>query len=504
MNEILTSRKLSKSYGPTHALRDVSISITQGEKIAILGANGAGKSTLMKVFSGAVQPDNGTMELNGSSYAPKTPNEAIVKGVSTIYQEPFFFPHLSVLENLLMGQAMQARKGLLSLKELTKQASELISQVSLEPKILKKNMSSLSLAEQQLILIARSVDQNVKLLILDEPTTILTDTEASRLFAIVDNLAISGTSICYITHRFDELDRVADRFIVMRDGEISGELQEPDKARILKMMGTETSMTSSRAMPPAMAQESKLDSNGSEMLTVSNLTAQGKFNDVSFTVGSGQIVGFYGLIGSGRTEVAKAIFGELPLQSGSINFKGKPFVPRSARRSMEAGLAYLTEDRKTQGIFKFLSIRENITISIIARLQSFGIIKKPAEIEASNQAVSRHAIKTQDVNNLITSLSGGNQQKVLLARLLISNAELFILDEPTRGIDVKTKSEIHDAIIEVARNGNAVLLITSELPELVRLSDVVHVLRKGEIIASYSNSAINEKDILSSATALSA
>lgn len=502
MNFILTSRNIKKSFGSTHALRDVSLNISKGERIAILGANGAGKSTLMKVFSGVVQADSGSMELNQQSYSPKTPYEAISQGVSTVYQEPFFFPHLSVLENLLLGKGMPSKKGLLNSKDLIDKASELISKVALESKILVKKMGSLSLAEQQLILIARSVEQNTTLLILDEPTSILTGTESARLFNIVNKLALSGTSVCYITHRFDELEKVANRFIVMRDGEISGDINEANRDKILDMMGTKESFDISNASSSTPKPKKPINKNGAKILSISNLTSNGKFEDISFDVKLGQVVGIYGLIGSGRTEIAKSIFGELPINAGTIKYKEKMFTPKSGKNCIENGITYLPEDRKTQGIFQFLSIRKNISISILSKISSFGVIKSYFEKKISQDAIVKYSIKTNDVENIITSLSGGNQQKTLFSRLLTSKPDLLILDEPTRGIDVKTKFEIHDKILEIAADNTAILLITSELPELLYLSDEVHILRQGKIVSSFSKEDLNEKDILSSATGI--
>jgi ABC-type sugar transport system ATPase subunit len=499
MNNVLTSRNLNKSFGSTIALRDVSFSISAGERVAVLGENGAGKSTLMKIFSGAILPDSGSMSLFDNDYSPKTPKDAISNGVVSVYQEPFFFPPLTVIENLLLGQNMKSKVGFLNQKYLNNRARYLISKVKLPESILGKKMGSLSLAEQQLILIARAVEQETKLLILDEPTSILTDTEAERLFRIVNDLATNGTAICYITHRFDELERVADRFVVMRDGEVTGDLLEPSREKILKLMSesdsTHFDFSQKITIPKTVISRKSV-------LKVSNLSSNERFHEINFEVKQNEIVGLYGLIGSGRTEIAKAIFGEFPINSGLVHFNERIYIPVSSSQALTKGIAYLPEDRKTQGILQYLSIDRNITISILHKIRTCKVIKRKKEFEKSSEAINRFSIKTNNSKNLITSLSGGNQQKTLLSRLFLTLPKLMILDEPTRGIDIGTKNEVHNLILDIAQNDTAILLITSELSELVKLSDKVVVLRRGKVIVTLNKEEINEERILAAATGI--
>jgi ABC-type sugar transport system ATPase subunit len=499
MNNVLTSRNLYKSFGSTIALRDVSFSISTGERVAVLGENGAGKSTLMKIFSGAILPDSGSMSLFDNDYSPKTPKDAISDGVVTVYQEPLFFPHLTVIENLLLGQNMKLKMGFFDEKYLNDRASYLISKVKLPENILKKKMGSLSLAEQQLILIARAVEQETKLLILDEPTSILTETEAERLFRIVNDLAAKGTAICYITHRFEELERVADRFVIMRDGEVTGDLFELSREKILKLMSGSNSKNFEFSKKTSIP---KINESSKSVLKVSNLSSHGGFHEINFEVKQNEIVGLYGLIGSGRTEIAKAIFGEFPINSGLIHFNESIYIPVSSGQALAEGIAYLPEDRKTQGILQFLSIDRNITISILHKIRTFKVIKRKIEFKKSSEAINRFSIKTNDSKNLITSLSGGNQQKTLLSRLFLTLPKLMILDEPTRGIDIGTKNEVHHLILDISGKGTAILLITSELSELIKLCDKVVVLRRGKVIETLNKEEIDEERILAAATGI--
>jgi len=495
---VLVATSISKSFGATKALSDVDFSLWPGERVAIIGENGAGKSTLMKIFAGVYGPDSGSMSLNRSPYAPPSPTAAIAAGVATVYQEPSAFGHLTVLENLFMGRHETLRFGVLDRKAMARSAKSLLEMLGIPTKLLEREMRTLSLAEQQLVLIARAVSREAKVLILDEPTSILTDSEAARLFALVDNLSASGTAICYITHRFDELDRVADRFVVLRDGQNAGEVTHPDKNAILDMMGSRSVTQTAEAR---VAEGADLAGKGSPetLLVVDGLSSAGHFSDISLAVGKGEIVGLYGLVGAGRTEVALALFGELPINSGRITFNAKPFNPASSRQALAAGIAYLPEDRKTQGIFQFMHVGENISAAVLGVLARWGVLSRLRERKVVAEAMKTLAVKAAGPKTEITSLSGGNQQKVMLARLLATKPALLILDEPTRGIDVRTKQEIHENIRDLARAGVAVLLISSELPEIMALSERIHVLHEGRMVRILDRTEITEARILQAA-----
>jgi ABC-type sugar transport system ATPase subunit len=504
----LSATGLTKRFGATRALTDVTFSIQPGERVAIMGENGAGKSTLMKLIAGVYLPDGGVMTLGGEPYAPASPTDAIRAGVSTVYQEPSGFPHLTVMENLFMGRQATRALGWLDKKTMAKEAADLLDRLQLPARLLKRRMGDLSLADQQQILIARAVANDARVLILDEPTSILTNTESERLFTLVDQLSAAGTSICYITHRFDELERVADRFVVLRDGQNSGETVDADREGLLRMMGSVSAVTvtddGALVATPSATSAAAVDAAAAPILTVDRLSSAGTFSDISFTVRPGQITGLYGLVGAGRSELALAICGELPIDSGTIQFHGEPYQPHSSRTALEKGIAYLPEDRKTQGIFPHLSVGDNLSAAALRSVSRGGIVTTAGERDLVATWMDRLSIKAEAPSSPITSLSGGNQQKVLLARLMATNPQLLILDEPTRGIDVGTKREIHRRIRELAGTGIAVLLISSEMSELLELAETVHVLHEGRLTWSARGTDITETAVLRAATGAAA
>ena len=498
---VLRVAGISKAFAGTKALSEVDFEIHAGERVAVMGENGAGKSTLMKVFAGVHRPDHGVMLLEGEDYSPRTPIDAIRAGVNTVYQEPSGFGHLTVLENLFMGrQHVRPPFGILNKKSMEGEAVELLERLTLPASLLKRQMGRLSIAEQQQVLIARAVSNEAKLLILDEPTSILTAGEAERLFELIDSLSASGTAICYITHRFDELERTADRFVVLKDGRNAGQIDVPDKERLLRMMGSMSSadLVQAEVGNEKIARERAARSE-EPVISVSGLGSAGLFDDVSFEIHPGQIVGLYGLVGAGRTEVALSIFGEMPVNAGSITYRGAPFGPRSARDSLERGIAYLPEDRKSQGIFQYLTLSENLVSAVLGRIGGAGLLSNRKENGLVSRWAERLSIKSAGMGVLISSLSGGNQQKVLLARLIATEPKLLLLDEPTRGIDVATKHEIHRDIRQLADDGMAVLLISSELGELLELSEEVHVLHEGRVSATLVGAEITEESVLRAA-----
>jgi ABC-type sugar transport system ATPase subunit len=504
---LLTARGLTKRFGATKALTDVDFDIHAGERVAIMGENGAGKSTLMKLIAGVYTPDAGSLTLGGDAYAPATPTDAIRAGVSTVYQEPSGFSHLTVLENLFMGRQTTRALGWLDKKSMGREAGELLARLQLPTRLLKRRMGDLSLADQQQVLIARAVANEARVLILDEPTSILTDTESERLFQLVDQLSAAGTAVCYITHRFDELERVADRFVVLRDGQNSGETDDPDREGLLRMMGSVSSVAVGADGGLVATPDDVVDAaapTSAPVLVVDALSSEGIFRDISFAVRPGQITGLYGLVGAGRSELALAICGELPIDTGTIAFQGKPYRPHSSRTALEQGIAYLPEDRKTQGIFPHLSVGDNLSAAALRGVSRAGFVSTAGERDLVATWMDRLSIKAETPASPITSLSGGNQQKVLLARLMATNPQLLILDEPTRGIDVGTKREIHRRIRELAATGIAVLLISSEMAELLELSDTVHVLHEGRLTWSAVGSEITETAILRAATGAAA
>ncbi|MEO3791468.1 sugar ABC transporter ATP-binding protein [Nonomuraea sp. B10E15] len=490
MRPILSASGLSKSFGATTALDDVGFTLGAGERLAVLGENGAGKSTLIKIIAGVYPPDGGEMVLDGAPHRPASPGAALAGGVSVVYQEPSFFPRLSVLENLYVGREPRDRAGQVDWRRMRGRGEELFRRLDVPVELLTRRMDALSLAEQQLALIARAVDVEAKVLILDEPTSILTDAEVRRLFLIVQRLSEAGVGVLYITHRFEELEHVADRFIVLKDGRLAGDLpaSEADHDRILEMMSGRP-VNSAISRSPARP--------GPVMLETSGLTVPGAVSDVDLTVRGGEVVGLYGLVGAGRTELALTVFGVLRPSAGTMRVDGEPHTPRGPRDAMARGIAYLPEDRKTLGIFPGMDTLSNITaVKLPDLLGRLGVIRRAEERELATSWIDRLRIKAPSPAFPVTGLSGGHQQKTLFARQLATEPKILILDEPTRGIDVATKTDIQQRLVEVARDGTAVLVVSSDLPELLAVSDRVYVMREGRMAAELSGDDLTEDAVL--------
>jgi len=481
---------ITKRFGATAALSDVGFDVAEGERLAVLGENGAGKSTLMKILVGAHKADEGSIELDGQNYAPSSPAAAMAAGVSIVYQEPSFFAHLSVLENFYVGREISDRMGNLSWAAMREHASLAFRELELDPRLLTRTMGSLSLAEQQMVLIVRAVDIKCRVLILDEPTSILTASEANKLFATVDRLAANGVTILYITHRFDEIPKVADRVVILRDGALVADLATADATQeviVERMSGRQARRVTRRT--------ARVDRD--ILLSVRGLTRQGEFSGVDLDLEEGEIVGFYGLVGSGRTELALAIFGDTRADSGEMKLRGNPYKPRSPQDAISKGVAYLPEDRKTQGIFQYMSTGQNLVAASLNSHSTTGGLLKAKELKAvAAHGIDTLRIKAPTPNFPVLGLSGGHQQKTLLARWLATEPQLLILDEPTRGIDVGTKAEIHAEILRLADAGIGIIMISSELPELFAVADRIDILREGRIVKSLRGQEVNESAVL--------
>ncbi|MFC7110469.1 sugar ABC transporter ATP-binding protein [Nonomuraea rubra] len=395
-----------------------------------------------------------------------------------------------MLENLFVGREPRDRLGQIDWRGMRERGKELFERLGVPADLLHRRMDALSLAEQQLALIARAVDVDAKVLILDEPTSILTDAEVRRLFRIVQRLSEAGVGILYITHRFEELEHVADRFIVLKDGRLAGDLpaSAADHDAILEMMsGRPVNATISRAPSEP----------GPLVLEADGITVPGSLSGVGLTVRAGEVVGLYGLVGAGRTELALTVFGMLRPSAGSMRVRGEPYRPRSPRDAMARGIAYLPEDRKTQGIFPGMDTMSNLTaVRLPALLGRLGVIRRSQERELASTWVRSLRIKAPTLDFPVTGLSGGHQQKVLFARQLATGPAILILDEPTRGIDVATKTDIQQRLVEVAREGTAVLVISSDLPELLAVSDRVYVMREGRMAAELQGDDLTEDGVL--------
>jgi len=488
---LLEATSLSKSFGATVALRDVHLVVYPGERVAVVGENGAGKSTLMKILAGVIAPDDGHLSLSGVEYRPVSPGDAIAAGVSIVHQEPTFFAQLSVLENIFMGRELKTRWGQLRWAAMRAAGRGLFEKLRLPVGLLERKMDSLSLGEQQLALIARALHQDAQLLILDEPTSILTDPEVELLFTLVEEHIAGGGGLLYISHRMNEFDRVADRIVVLKDGRVVATLRadQADERHLIQLMSGREALAYTREPHPATRSPQPV-------LSVRGLRLTGVYEDVDLDVHGGEIVGLYGLMGSGRTEVALSVFGHLRPDAGQIVLNGRPTKLSSPAQAIRHGIAYVPEDRKLLGLYPWMTVGANLSTVMVPKLTRRGLINRRSERRTVLEGYESLSIKSSSPDESIQNLSGGNQQKVLLARWLASHPRLLMLDEPTRGIDVGTKTGLHHHIRHAADEGMAILLISSELLELLALSDRVYVLRKGRIVTELPGGLNSEQAVL--------
>jgi len=488
---ILNLKNISKSFGGVQALEDVSIQVGKGEVHAIVGENGAGKSTLMKIIAGVLHPDTGTIDFESQQIHFDGPRDAANLGIAIVYQELIFFRELSVVENIYLGDEIKNKHGVLDWEAMTKGAAEAVQKMGLPVDIIYKTMSDLMLGSQQLILIARSIHKNAKVIILDEPTAILSQAETELLFNTIKDLKQQGVSIIYISHRLEEIFHIADKISVLRDGKKVAEYKIDEATEdklVLSMTGRKFSFD---------IQKKPNNRRKDPVLKVKNLSRAGFYQNISFEVKPGEILGFYGLVGAGRSEVVKAIFGEMLPDDGEIIYKGKKFSPRNSRDAIDKKIIYVPEDRRHQGLFLIRAIQDNLTAGILRSVSSkIGIINNREEKKLAQSQLERLKIKASSLSAHVSSLSGGNQQKVVLGRGLSHQPELLILDEPTHGIDVGTKSEIHKLVLSLAENGIAIILISSELPEVLALADKILVMHEGNLMGYLDRREATEELIL--------
>ncbi len=471
---LLQLDSIKKSFLAVRALKGISFSLQAGEVHALLGENGAGKSTLIKVITGAHQPDEGTISINGEIADKLTPSSARKLGIAAIYQQPALFPDLTVAENIALG--LETPKGLRKVQwqERRARALELLKRIGAEIDP-DTEIRELSMPQQQLVEIARSVGTGARILIMDEPTASLTHKEVHLLFAVIRELRKSGVGIIYISHRLEEIFTVADRVTVLRDGESVGthSVGDINEAKLIQMMvGREVS-----AIYPAAENEP-----GAAVLSLQKLgcSASG-IHDISFEVRAGEIFGLAGLVGAGRTELARILFGITPADAGEISLDGKTIHIRSPRDAISFGIGYVPEDRRRHGVILDMPVAANATMSIHSRLFPWSWLRFGDERDLAAGYIRDLAIKTYSPDSLVSTLSGGNQQKVALARWLAVGPKVLILDEPTQGVDVGAKSEIHKLIRRLASQGLAVIMISSDLPEILGMSTRIAVMRGGTI-----------------------
>jgi len=482
---------ISKSFGGVHALQDVHFEIFPGEVHALLGENGAGKSTLIKIITGVYQPDAGELFLDGQPIHFSNTRAAQEHGVAAIYQEPSLFPDLDIAENIMIGRQPMGRMGV-DWKRMYQDASALLRRLgmALDP---RTKARELSVAQQQVVEIARALSINAKVLIMDEPTSSLTQHEVDELFTIVRQLRASGTAIVFISHRLEELFALADRVTTLRDGAYVGTRAMADVTtdELIRMM---VGRTLGELFPKQAVAA------GEVVLEVSGLGVAGSFADVSFELRRGEILGMAGLIGAGRTNVARALFGIEPATTGTIKLDGKVVTIRSPDAAMALGIGYVPEDRKEHGLVLAMSIADNITLPVIATFARGGWLDAKRERAAAADGAKQLEVKMASVEQQAGQLSGGNQQKVVLAKWLGTRPRVLILDEPTRGIDVGTKAAVHALMSSLAAQGLAILMISSELPEILGMSDRILVMREGRLTGSFSRAEATQEQLMAAAT----
>ena len=482
----------SKTFGPVIALADGTIELRGGEIHALVGENGAGKSTLVKILAGLYHPDAGEFRVAGRPVAFRTVADSKAAGISVIYQEPTLFPDLTVAENIFVGRQPRGRLGLISRATMRERARDLFSQlgVPIDP---DRIADGLSIADQQIIEIAKAISLDAKVLVMDEPTAALSGVEVDRLFLVARTLRDQGAAILFISHRFDEVFALCDRVTVMRDGRYiqTHEISSTSVDEIVReMVGRDIA----QLFPKEPAEI------GDVVLRVDGLSRAGVFDDVSLSVRSGEIVALSGLVGAGRTEVARAVFGIDAYDSGTVTFRDKPLKQRDPMAAITAGIGFVPEDRRKQGLVMDLSVGRNATLTLRHALARFGIISGRREREAARTWTQRLQVKSGSLDLPVSTLSGGNQQKVVLAKWLATEPTLLIVDEPTRGIDVGTKAEVHRLLSELAGRGIAILMISSELPEVLGMADRVFVMREGRVTAEIARADATAEAVMHAST----
>lgn len=492
MAEVLLDIKgLEKTFPGVRALKGVNLTVNKGEIHALMGENGAGKSTLIKVLTGIYQKNGGTICFDGEEINAKTPIEANEKGISTIYQELNLVLFQTVYENLFLGREPRTKFGSIDRKAMISEAKRILEELGIEIDVTRP-LKNYSTAFQQMVAIARAVSINAKLVIMDEPTSSLDTHEVQVLFRIIRQLKSKGISVIFISHKLDEIFEICDRLTVFKDGEYVGDydIGELNQLKLISLMvGKDTVELERNKQGYEFA-------NAKVIAEMKDIRQGMRLNGINIEIKQGEVVGLAGLLGSGRTELAQVLFGSGMPDNGEIFWWGEKAGIHSPADAIKKGMGFCTEDRKTEGIIPHLSVRENITIALLPKLNSFGFVKTKEQDEIVRSYIDRLKIKTPTPEQAICNLSGGNQQKVLLARWMCMNPKLMILDEPTRGIDVGAKAEIEQLIQEFSKSGISVLMISSEIAELERNCDRIIVMREGRVIGELAGDQISQDKVM--------
>ena len=487
--KILEVEHVSKNFYSTHALTDVSFDLEEGEVLALAGENGAGKSTMMNILLGSFPPSSGSMKLRGAPYEPKNPSDALSKGISMIHQELCLVPSMTVADNVWIGRCKRFSRGPIYVPSLCEQETQKLFDeygIELNPRELVKNLST---AQMQMVEIARAISYGSKIVIMDEPTSALSDKEVEVLYTIIRRLTKDGVSVIFISHKLEEVFEVADRVTIFRDGHMIAQ-HRVEGLTMDDLINGIAGRKVENLYP-------KLDvAPGKVMLEVRNLGRTGVFEDVSFTVRAGEVLGFAGLVGAGRTEIMQGVYGIAPADSGVVLVEGEPVVNRTPREGLEHGIAMVTEDRLRQGVVKKMNVKLNMTLAYFYKICHAGFIDRYQETADTEAMVTELHVKTANSTMPIWSLSGGNQQKVMVGRALLTRPKVLIMDEPTRGVDVGAKSEIYEYCNKLAKEGMAIVLISSDLPEVMGMSDRLMVVREGRIVAEHARGEATAEQIM--------
>ncbi len=492
---ILQMTGISKSFPGVKALQEVNLELFQGQVHALLGENGAGKSTLMKILGGVYPKDAGTIRYQGKPVELQGPKQAQTLGIAIIHQELNLIPQLSIAENIFIGREFtKGVSGQIDWSRLHRESRKYLEPlgISADPRTLVKE---LGIGEQQLVEIAKALSLEAAIIIMDEPTAALTNQEVERLFAIIGDLKRQGKAIVYISHKLEEVFAICDHVTVLRDGRYVGDapVSAIDQQQLIQMM------VGRKLEEKFLRQEV---APGRQVLRVERLTKRGVLAEVSFALRAGEVLGVAGLMGAGRTELAKAIFGALKLDSGAIYLEERPVRIRNPRDAVRQGIAYVSEDRKMEGLFLKMSVKQNISIAALQRFSKLGRIRNQAETREVEEYVAKLKIKTPSAAQIVKHLSGGNQQKVVLSKWMLISPKVLILDEPTRGVDVGAKIEIYELISQLKQSGVGIILISSELPEVMGISDRIIVIHEGRLTGEYSHAEASQEKIMQNAIGL--
>lgn len=496
-NVVLEMRDISKNFTGVRALSHVDFTLRKGEIHALMGENGAGKSTLIKVLTGVHEFESGSIHMNGENkdIINHSPQEAQANGISTVYQEVNLCPNLTVAENLFIGREPRNKVGMINWKEMNARSAKLLESLNINVPPTQM-LDECSVAIQQMIAIARAVDMKCKVLILDEPTSSLDDEEVEKLFVLMRRLREEGVGIIFVTHFLEQVYAVCDRITVLRNGELVGEYETKDLPRVMlvaKMMGKD--FDDLAAIKEAKDEEEHTEED--IVIKAVGLGKKGYIKPFDLVIHKGEVVGFTGLLGSGRSETVRVLYGAERPDEGTLQVKGNGITAKHPITSMHAGMAYLPEDRKNEGIIADLSVRENMIMALQAKRGMFHLLSRKQQEEFTDKYIEMLQIKTASRETPIKSLSGGNQQKVIIGRWLLTNPDFLILDEPTRGIDVGTKTEIQKLVVKLASQGMAVVFISSEIEEMLRTCDRMVVMRDGAKVGELSGNEMNQSSIMS-------